>query len=97
MTGCLEKQLTMVGGCAFSLFGRDTWISYPTSSDMGVDSVQRCVSIRWSIIVAVHMRTTHDEVDTRCCSGHVAWMEGPSFHDGEQHVEIVTGWSMIMD
>jgi len=40
---------------------------------------------------------THDGVDTRYCSGHVAWMEGPAFLDGEQHVEVVTKGSVIMD
>jgi len=24
-------------------------------------------------------------------------MEGSGFHDGEQYVEIVTGWLMVMD
>ena len=24
-------------------------------------------------------------------------MEGLAFHDGEQHVEILTGWLMVMD
>jgi len=33
---------------------------------------------------------THDGINTRCCSGHVAWMEGPTFLDGEWHVEIET-------
>jgi len=41
-------------------------------------------------MAAVHM-TTHDEVDTGCCRKRVAWVEGPAFHDREQHVEIVIG------
>ena len=42
-------------------------------------AVSRDVSaLCWSIMAAVHMRTTHDEVDTICCSGHVAWDGGTS-------------------
>jgi len=41
-------------------------------------SVQRCVSIFWSIMAAVHTRAIHDEVDTIYCSKHVAWDGGAS-------------------
>lgn len=38
------------------------------------------------------MRSTRD-----VAVGMKLEMEGPTFHDGEQHVEIVTGGSMVMD
>ena len=60
-------------------------------------SVQRCVSICWSIMAAVYMRTTHDEVHMICCRKHVAWDGGTNLPRWEQHVEIVTGWLMVMD
>ena len=57
----------------------------------GLTVYRDVLALCWSIMAAVHMRTTHDEVNTKCCSGHVAWMEGPAFPDEEQHVGIVTG------
>ena len=72
--------------------GLITWLIQTWGREVYKDVLALC----WSIMAAVHMMT-HDEVNMGCCSGHVDWMEGPTFHDGEQRVEIVTGWSMIMD
>lgn len=66
MTGCSENVhshgLSVTVGLATQLV-----------RVMRGSSVQRdMLALCWSIMEEIHMRTTHDEVDTRCCSGHEA-------------------------
>jgi len=63
----------MARGCAFSWFEPDGWISYPTRSSHGGYNVCKDVlALCLSIMVVVHTMMVHNEVDTICCSEHVA-------------------------
>lgn len=54
------------------MFERDSWTDHLTSSDMGAGMYRDVLGLCWSIMAAIHTRTTHDEFNTRCCRKHVA-------------------------